>query len=103
MPANGETQDPVLIKLNGIKPAIPTQPEFKPYNCGVGNSFTLTGKGSYKDTSGGHGTYTFDPASQLLTFHGGSFEGQRAEYRMYFGVSSLHILGPSGRAVIGCE
>ena len=63
--------------------------------------FTITGKGTYTDSKGVSGTYTFDSASSALTFHGGSLDGQRAQYDTK--TKHLHILGPSGRRVIECD
>jgi hypothetical protein len=63
--------------------------------------FTITGKGTYKDSNGKDGTYSFDAASSTLTFHGGSLDGQRAQYDTK--TKHLHILGPSGRRVIECD
>jgi hypothetical protein len=63
--------------------------------------FTITGKGTYTDSNGKPGTYTFDSASSTLTFHGGNLDGQRAQYDTK--TKHLHILGPSGRRVIECD
>jgi hypothetical protein len=38
-----------------------------------------------------------------LTFHGGVYDGQRAEYETKGGQPQLHILGKSGRRVIDCD
>ena len=62
---------------------------------------TITGAGTYKDSNGKDGTYSFDSASSTLTFHGGNLDGQRAEYDTK--TKHLHILGPSGRRVIECD
>jgi len=63
--------------------------------------FTITGKGTYTDSQGAKGTYSFDSASSTLTFHGGNLDGQRAQYDTK--TKHLHILGPSGRRVIECD
>jgi hypothetical protein len=61
----------------------------------------ITGKGTYTDSKGVSGTYTFDSASSTLTFHGGNLNGQHAQYDTK--TKHLHILGPSGRRVIECN
>ena len=63
--------------------------------------FTITGNGTYKDSDGKRGTYSFDSASSTLTFHGGNLDGQRAQYDTK--TKHIHILGPSGRRVIECD
>lgn len=63
--------------------------------------FTITGAGTYKDSNGKDGTYSFDSASSTLTFHGGNLNNQRAQYDAK--TKHLHILGPSGRRVIECD
>lgn len=63
--------------------------------------FTITGNGTYTDSDGKSGTYSFDSASSTLTFHGGNLNGQRAQYDPK--TKHLHILGPSGRRVIECD
>jgi hypothetical protein len=63
--------------------------------------FTITGSGTYTDSEGKRGTYSFDSASSTLTFHGGNLDGQRAQYDTK--TKHLHILGPSGRPVIECD
>jgi hypothetical protein len=63
--------------------------------------FTITGPGTYTDRDGKKGTYSFDSGSSTLTFHGGSYDGQRAEYDPK--TKHIHILGPSGRRVIECN
>ena len=63
--------------------------------------FNITGKGTYTDSQGKPGTYTFDSASSTLTFHGGNLDGQRAQYDTK--TKHIHILGPSGRRVIECD
>ena len=63
--------------------------------------FNITGKGTYTDSNGKPGTYTFDSASSTLTFHGGNLDGQRAQYDPK--TKHIHILGPSGRRVIECD
>jgi hypothetical protein len=91
--------------------AAPTQPPAKPYHCVyfVGDQlvdaapFTITGNSTYKDSVGKGGTYNFNSASSTLTFHGGNYDGQRAEYETTGGRPQLHILGPSGRRVIDCD
>jgi hypothetical protein len=59
---------------------------------------TITGNGTYSG-----GTYSFNPAASVLTFHGGDYDGQRAEYETSGGRPVLHILGKSGRRVIDCD
>ena len=66
-------------------------------------SFTLTANGAYTDSEGKRGTYGFNSSSSTLTFHGGNYDGQRAEFETSGGRARLHILGPSGRRVIDCD
>ena len=81
----------------------------KEYHCVyfVGNQlvdaapFTITGKSTYTDSEGKRGTFT--SASSTLTFRGGNYDGQRAEYETSGGKPQLHILGKSGRRVIDCD
>jgi hypothetical protein len=81
----------------------------KQYHCVyfVGNQlvdaapFTITGNSTYTDSEGKRGTFT--SAASTLTFHGGNYDGQRAEYETSGGQPQLHILGPSGRRVIDCD
>jgi hypothetical protein len=65
--------------------------------------FTITGNSTYTDSEGKRGTYSFTAASSTLTFHGGNYDGQRATYETSGGQPQIHILGPSGRAVIDCD
>lgn len=67
-----------------------------------GGGFTIAAGGHYTDRAGKVGTYTFDAAAQLLTFHGAAYDGQRAEYGSA-GRPTLHVLGPSGRRVMDCD
>jgi len=101
--------------MRGATAATPTQPgsgggvPAKQYHCVyfVGNQlvdaapFTITGNSTYTDSEGKRGTFT--SASSTLTFHGGNYDGQRAEYETSGGQPQLHILGPSGRRVIDCD
>ncbi|MDQ6765103.1 MAG: hypothetical protein M3Z22_03250 [Verrucomicrobiota bacterium] len=64
---------------------------------------TITGSSTYSDSNGATGTYTLDASSSTLTFHGGNYDGQRAEYEVKGGRPLIHILGPSGRRVIDCN
>jgi hypothetical protein len=73
-------------------------PAAKQYDCAVGTPITITGNGTYNG-----GTYTFNPSTSTLTFHGGVYDGQRAQYETSYGLAQLHILGPSGRPVIDCD
>jgi hypothetical protein len=57
---------------------------------------TITGNGTYSG-----GTYTM--ASSILTFHGGDYDGQRAQFETSGGLPQLHILGKTGRPVIDCD
>lgn len=63
--------------------------------------FTITGSGTYTDSKGTKGTYSFDASSSTLTFHSGNLDGQRAQFDAK--TKHLHILGPSGRRVIECD
>jgi hypothetical protein len=63
--------------------------------------FTITGNGTYTDSKGVSGTYTFESASSTLTFHGGNLDGQHAQYDTK--TKHIHIFGPSGRRVIECD
>jgi hypothetical protein len=111
----GEANDVVLKAMRGATAATPTQPgsggrvPAKQYHCVyfVGNQLvdaaplTITGNSTYTDSEGKRGTFT--SASSTLTFHGGNYDGQRAEYETSGGLPQLHILGPSGRRVIDCD
>ena len=112
----GEANDTVLKGTIGGTAATPpaatsAQPPAKHYHCVyfVGNqlvdaaSFTITGNDAYTDSDGKRGTYSFNSASSILTFRGGNYDGQRAEYETKGGLPRLHILGPSGRRVIDCD
>jgi hypothetical protein len=107
----GEANDEVLKALSKATAATPTQPPAKQYHCVyfVGDQlvdaapFTITSNSTYKDSDGKRGTYLFNSASATLTFHGGNYDGQRAEYETSGGQPQLHILGPSGRRVINCD
>jgi hypothetical protein len=63
--------------------------------------FTITGDSTYTDSEGKRGTFSY--ASETITFHGGNYDGQRAEYKTTSGRPEVHILGPSGRRVIDCD
>jgi hypothetical protein len=63
--------------------------------------FTINGGGAYTDRDGVRGTYTMNAAT--LTFHGGNYNGQKAEYDISSGRPMLYILGPSGRRAIDCD
>jgi len=112
----GEANDPTLKAMRGATAAAPAQPASgggavpaRPYHCVffVGDHledvapFTITGNGTYTDSEGKRGTYSLN--SSTLTFHGGNYDGQRAEYETKGGQPQLHILGPSGRRVIDCD
>jgi len=112
----GEANDPTLKAMRGATAAAPAQPvsgkgtvPARPYHCVffVGDHledaapFTITGNGTYTDSEGKRGTYSLNSSS--LTFHGGNYDGQRAEYDTSGGQPQLHILGPSGRRVIDCD
>jgi hypothetical protein len=107
----GEANDEVLKAMRAAKAATPTQPPAKQYHCVYfvvdhlvdAAPFTITGNSTYKDSDGKRGTYSFNSASATLTFHGGNYDGQRAEYETSGGKPQLHILGPSGRRVIDCD
>jgi hypothetical protein len=104
--ANDDTQ-----KRTRGAAATSTQPPAKQYHCVyfVGNQLvdaaplTITGNGTYTDSEGKRGTYSSNSPSSPLTFHGGNYDGQRAEYDTSGGLPQLHILGPSGRRVIDCD
>jgi hypothetical protein len=112
----GEANDPTLKAMRGATTAAPAQPvsgkgavPARPYHCVffVGDHledaapFTITGNGTYTDSEGKRGTYSLN--SSTLTFHGGNYDGQRAEFETKGGQPQLHILGPSGRRVIDCD
>ncbi len=65
--------------------------------------FTITGSRTYTDSVGTQGTYSFDQASSILTFHGGNYNGARAQYEMNYGVPRLFILGKDGNRIIDCD
>jgi hypothetical protein len=107
----GEANDEVLKAMRRATAATPTRPPAKQYKCVYfvvdhlvdAAPFTITGNGTYKDSDTRRGTYSFNPASSTLTFHGGNYDGQSAEYETSGGRPRLHILGPSGRRVIDCD
>ena len=108
--AAGAANDDALKRMRGTA-ATSTQPPAKQYH-GVyfaGNQLvdaaplTITGNGTYTDSDGKRGTYSSNSPSSPLTFHGGNYDGQRAEYDTSGGLPQLHILGPSGRRVIDCD
>jgi hypothetical protein len=99
----GEANDEILKKMGGATSTMPAQPSTKTYNCGAGGSFTITGPGTYTDSEGKRGTYTVNASSSTLTFMGGNYNGQHAQYESSYGLARLHILGPSGRPVIDCD
>lgn len=105
----GEANDETLKAMRHETAATPTRPPSKVYQCvyfvndQLINTapFSLTGGSTYRDSEGKSGTYTFD--SGTLTFHGGNYDGQKAEYDTKGGRPTLHILGRSGRRVIDCD
>jgi hypothetical protein len=116
----GEANDEVLKALRGDPTSgVRTSPAFgyvnrttpapKAYHCVffVGDHlvdaapFTITGDSTYTDSEGKRGTFSY--ASETLTFHGGNYDGQRAEYKPSGGRPQFHIIGPSGRRVIDCD
>jgi hypothetical protein len=110
----GEANDEALKRMRATTaatPTQPTQPPAKQYHCVYfvvdhlvdATPFTITGNSTYKDSDGKAGTYSFTSPSSTLTFHGGNYDGQRAEYETSGGRPRLHILGPSGRRVIDCD
>jgi hypothetical protein len=110
----GEENDVVLKAMRAASATKPpaTQPgsggavPAKQYHCVVfvvdhledTAPIAITGNGTYKG-----GTYSFNSASSILTFRGGDFDGQRAEYETGGGKPQLHILGKTGRRVIDCD
>ena len=62
--------------------------------------FTIKAGGKYMDAEGKNGTYTFDPAQSLITFHGGSMDGNAARYDGRI----IHIYNEKRtRTVIDCD
>jgi hypothetical protein len=62
--------------------------------------FTIKAGGKYMDADGKNGTYTFDPAQSLITFHGGSMDGNAARYDGRI----IHIYNEKRtRTVIDCD
>jgi hypothetical protein len=62
--------------------------------------FTIKAGGRYMDAEGKSGTYTFDPAQSLITFHGGSMDGNAASYDGRI----IHIYNEKRtRTVIDCD
>ena len=62
--------------------------------------FTIKAGGKYMDADGKNGTYTFDPAQSLITFHGGSMDGNAAHYDGRI----IHIYNEKRtRTVIDCD
>jgi hypothetical protein len=108
--AAGAANDGALKGMR-VATATTTQPPAKQYHCVyfVGDHLadtaplTITGNGTYTDSEGKRGTYSSSSPSSPLTFHGGNYDGQRAEYDTSGGLPQLHILGPSGRRVIDCD
>lgn len=104
------TNDDALKRMRGAA-ATSTQPPAKQYHCVyfVGNQLvdaaplTITGNSTYTDSEGKRGTFSSNSPSSPLTFHGGNYDGQRAEYDTSGGPPQLHILGPTGRRVIDCD
>ncbi len=111
----GEANDAVLKAMlaakAGMPPARAGTPPVKQYKCVYfivdhlvdAAPFTLTGASTYKDSVGKSGTYTFNQGSSTLTFHGGNYDGQSAEYETTGGGARLHILGKTGRRIIDCD
>ena len=62
---------------------------------------TITGGSTYTDSDGKRGTYS--SSASTLTFHGGNYDGQRAQFETTGGQPQLHILSPAGRPVIDCD
>ena len=108
--AAGAANDDAQKRPRGAA-ATSTQPPAKQYHCVyfVGNQLvdaaplTITGNSTYTDSEGKRGTYSSNSPSSPLTFHGGNYDGQRAEYDTSGGLPQLHILGPTGRRVIDCD
>ncbi len=104
------TNADALKRMRGAA-ATSTQPPAKEYHCVyfVGNQLvdaaplTITGNSTYTDSEGKRGTYSSNSPSSPLTFRGGNYDGQRAEYDTSGGLPQLHILGPTGRRVIDCD
>ena len=62
--------------------------------------FTIKAGGRYMDADGKNGTYSFDPAQSLVTFHGGSMDGNAAHYDGRI----IHIYNEKRtRTVIDCD
>ena len=59
--------------------------------------FTITGPGTYEDSNGKKGTYTFDSASSTLTFHGGMNDNVPAECVSKGGKMTIYILNKANR------
>ena len=116
----GEANDEVLKALHGdpnsaVRPSpafgyvARTTPAPRQYHCVyfVGGNlvdaapFTITGDSTYRDSEGKRGTFGY--AAPTLTFHGGNYDGQRAEYEISGGRPQVHILGSNGRRVIDCD
>ena len=112
---NGEANDDVLKAMRGTAAAAPPPTRSggavtaRPYHCVyfVVNQLvdaaplTITGSSTYTDSEGKRGTFSLN--SSTLTFHGGNYDGQRAEFETSGGQPQLHILGPSGRRIIDCD
>jgi hypothetical protein len=111
VPAGEASADAPKAAPRAAAAASSNQPPAKAYHCVMyivdhlvdTASFTLTGNGAYTDSDGKSGTYGFNSSSSTLTFHGGNYDGQRAEFETSGGRPRLHILGPSGRRVIDCD
>jgi len=83
----------------------------KHYNCvfytgGMLQSvapFTITGPGTYTDRDGKKGTYTYDSESSSLTFHGGNYDGARADCVTKDGKMTIYLLQDGHRSGITCN
>jgi hypothetical protein len=108
--AAGAANDDAQKKIR-VAAATSAQPPAKQYHCVYfvadhlvdAAPLTITGNSTYTDSEGKRGTYSSGSPSSPLTFRGGNYDGQRAEYDTSGGLPQLHILGPSGRRVIDCD
>jgi hypothetical protein len=66
--------------------------------------FVILGNGAYLDSYRSKAKYTFDAGQSLMTFQGGSREGQAAKLEIVQGKPALHILDEKRtRTALECE
>jgi hypothetical protein len=84
------TYPPSALRAVGapvVPPAGPGSVTPGRYECYAGENYTFTdiiirSPTAYSDNKGNGGSYTFDKASQRITFKSGTFKGQYSKYMM---------------------